>query len=145
MSDEACENTDVELWRETLDDYYSNSIHRTKSGSIGINVGGTVHVMPLEKWHSLAGGKYKMTDPKKLPWNRKPGGSYIPASPSAGFESAGFVGGNPYYEVPESHAEAFRDLCESCFKAHESGSVVDGEAALFLGKTLWRELFEAEK
>lgn len=57
--DKGCaENTDVELWREG--EFFSpNSIHRTKEGSIGINVGGHVIVMPLKAWHGLAARKAK--------------------------------------------------------------------------------------
>lgn len=51
---DCCANTDRELWRETAEGYYSPSIHVTETGSIGINVGGTVHVMPLKDWHGLA-------------------------------------------------------------------------------------------
>lgn len=47
-------NTDRELWRETKDHYYSPSIHVTEHGGIGINVGGTVHVMGVRTWHALA-------------------------------------------------------------------------------------------
>jgi len=50
----AAENTDKEIWREKADDYYSPSIHVTKDGSIGINVGGVVIVMPVTEWYSLA-------------------------------------------------------------------------------------------
>ncbi len=49
-----CENTDKELWREKEDDYYSPSIHVTKDGRIGINVGGFVHVKSARDWHKLA-------------------------------------------------------------------------------------------
>ena len=49
---EAFENTDVELWREIKDDYYSPSIHVTKQGKIGINVGGYVIVKSLKEWHN---------------------------------------------------------------------------------------------
>ena len=45
-------NTDRELWREIAGDYYSPSIHVTKDGGIGINVGGTVRVRTLREWHS---------------------------------------------------------------------------------------------
>ncbi len=48
------ENTDREIWREREGDYYANSIHVTKEGSIGINVGGSVYVKPLAEWHRLA-------------------------------------------------------------------------------------------
>lgn len=53
-------NTDRELWREqsTLpadpDNYYAPSIHVTTSGMIGINVGGSVIVLPLREWHRRA-------------------------------------------------------------------------------------------
>jgi hypothetical protein len=47
-------NTDRELWREVEGDYYAPSIHVTKSGGIGINVGGSVYVKPLREWHKLA-------------------------------------------------------------------------------------------
>jgi len=52
--DEACLNTDRELWREREDDAYADSIHVTKQGSIGINCGGHVITMPLRDWHALA-------------------------------------------------------------------------------------------
>ena len=48
------QNTDRELWREREGDYYADSIHVTKQGSIGINCGGFVIVKPLFAWHSLA-------------------------------------------------------------------------------------------
>jgi len=49
----AIKNTDRELWRKIDGDYYSPSIHVTAGDDIGINVGGTVFVMPVEKWHGL--------------------------------------------------------------------------------------------
>lgn len=49
-----CQSTDVEIWRETPDDYYSPSIHVTQSGGVGINVGGYVIVKPVRDWHGLA-------------------------------------------------------------------------------------------
>lgn len=57
----AYENTDRELWRreggEACDphNFYQPSIHVTKQGAIGINVGGTVYVKSVEDWHALAG------------------------------------------------------------------------------------------
>lgn len=54
LAEGACTNTDSELWRESFGDFYANSVHVTKTGSIGINVGGIVIVMPLEKWHAAA-------------------------------------------------------------------------------------------
>lgn len=50
----AATNTDKELWREHNDDFYSDSIHVTKDGGIGINVGGKVIVKTLKEWHALA-------------------------------------------------------------------------------------------
>lgn len=49
---QAAENTDRHLWRKE-GGHYAPSIHVTKSGCIGINVGGHVIVMPVEKWHAL--------------------------------------------------------------------------------------------
>lgn len=54
MSDGPFENTDIELWRETRDDYYAPSIFVTQEGSIGINVGGLCIVKPVRDWHLLA-------------------------------------------------------------------------------------------
>jgi len=48
------QNTDKELFREVNGDYYSPSLHVTIGGLIGINVGGSVHVMSLREWHKLA-------------------------------------------------------------------------------------------
>lgn len=56
LMSEAVQNTDRELWRERKGDFYSDSIHVTKDGGIGINVGGHVIVMPLFEWHALASG-----------------------------------------------------------------------------------------
>lgn len=47
------ENTDKEIWRKKEGDYYSASIHVTKAGGVGIDVGGHVIVMSVEKWHAL--------------------------------------------------------------------------------------------
>lgn len=47
-------NTDREIWRERPGDFYSDSIHVTASGSIGIDCGGLVFVMPVRGWHRLA-------------------------------------------------------------------------------------------
>ena len=71
-NNEACENTDVELWRKKEDDYYSPSIHVTNQGGIGINVGGYVLVAPVEKWHHI--GVLLLTiDPSLTnPWNPIP-------------------------------------------------------------------------
>ena len=57
MTNEACENTDREIWRKVPGDYYAPSIHVTAEGNIGINVGGTVIVAPVETWHSAITGQ----------------------------------------------------------------------------------------
>lgn len=49
--DSAKSNTDTELWRERLDDFYADGIHVTRHGGIGINVGGLVIVRSLKQWH----------------------------------------------------------------------------------------------
>lgn len=68
MSDQtAYQNTDRELWREREGDYYANSIHVTATGSIGINVGGLVIVMPLARWHEFAAEKLDAFKPYRLP------------------------------------------------------------------------------
>ncbi len=65
-----CQNTDKEIWRERLGDYYSNSIHVTKDNSIGIDCGGHVLVAPIKKWHDA--GKLLFFATKGLPeWRRK--------------------------------------------------------------------------
>lgn len=52
----ACANTDRELWREIAGDYYADSIHVTASGSIGMNCGGHIIVMPIREWFTAAQG-----------------------------------------------------------------------------------------
>lgn len=51
-------NTDRELYREPdttgCGDFYSDSIHVTEAGGIGIDCGGYVIVKPLRDWHALA-------------------------------------------------------------------------------------------
>lgn len=51
---QAAQNTDTEIWHETSGDFYSPSIHVTNKGAIGINVGGTVIVKDVRKWHAMA-------------------------------------------------------------------------------------------
>lgn len=48
-------NTDREIWRGDHDvaAYYADSLHVTADGSIGINCGGFVTVMPVRSWHAL--------------------------------------------------------------------------------------------
>lgn len=50
--DQAVQNTDREIYRETPGDYYADSIHVTAGGGIGIRVGGNVVVKPLKDWHA---------------------------------------------------------------------------------------------
>ena len=50
---QASKNTDRELFREKPGDYYSPSCHVTEDSALGINVGGSVRVMPLKGWHAL--------------------------------------------------------------------------------------------
>jgi hypothetical protein len=54
VRDQACKNTDREIWRERDGDYYADSIHVTEHGGIGIDCGGLVHVRPIRTWHALA-------------------------------------------------------------------------------------------
>lgn len=62
--DNTAQNTDVEIWREFPEDYYSSSIHVTATGAIGINCGGYVIVLPISRWHELASaGKAKHEAP----------------------------------------------------------------------------------
>lgn len=58
---DACENTDRELWRERDGDAYADSIHVTKDGGIGMNVGGLVIVMPIFEWHARATGATRVS------------------------------------------------------------------------------------
>ena len=64
FEDRACENTDKELWREIEDDYYSPSIHVTKDGKIGMDVGGTVLVQDIRGWHKSAVEKHTISPDK---------------------------------------------------------------------------------
>lgn len=57
-----CENTDREIWKEHPGDAYSHSIHVTKENSIGINCGGHVIVMPIQKWHIAGKLLFKCID-----------------------------------------------------------------------------------
>lgn len=54
MSESPAVNSDREIWRERPGDFYSDSIHVTEGGGIGINHGGTVIVMRASSWHALA-------------------------------------------------------------------------------------------
>jgi hypothetical protein len=53
IHESALKNTDKIVWQSREGDYYAHSIHVTEAGGIGINCGGHVIVMPVEKWHAL--------------------------------------------------------------------------------------------
>lgn len=52
------QNTDREIWRgsDEAGDYYADSVFVTEAGSIGINSGGRVVVLPPRSWVALAWG-----------------------------------------------------------------------------------------
>lgn len=57
MTNGSAKNTDRELYREPdagHGSFYSDSIHVTERGGIGINCGGYVIVMSLRDWHRIA-------------------------------------------------------------------------------------------
>ena len=62
--DQTKKNTNRELFRETPDDFYSNSIFVTEHGEIGISVGGSVIVRTLKQWHQAAQNVMVTMDPK---------------------------------------------------------------------------------
>jgi hypothetical protein len=62
-SEQACVNTDREIWRERDGDYYADSIHVTEGGGIGINCGGYVIVKPIREWFRLAAAKETLPTP----------------------------------------------------------------------------------
>lgn len=70
---EACENTDREIWREREGDYYADSIHVTKQGGIGINCGGHVIVMSPRNWHRVAQAHLKTLESPYAPQSPAPG------------------------------------------------------------------------
>lgn len=65
MTERAAKNTDRELYREPDQgngSFYSDSIHVTEGGGIGMNCGGTVYVMPIRRWHDLAKAAFNRID-----------------------------------------------------------------------------------
>lgn len=60
LREQSANNTDREIWRRKSadpsdpDGFYQPSIHVTEGDGIGMNVGGFVIVMPIDKWHALA-------------------------------------------------------------------------------------------
>jgi hypothetical protein len=60
--EQACQNTDKVLHCERHSAHwgsFDDTLFVTEQGSIGINVAGSVYVMPLKEWHRLAGGPIK--------------------------------------------------------------------------------------
>lgn len=75
MNEEKCAlNTDLEIWRQIPDDYYSPSIHVNEAGGIGMNLGGTVYVLPIEEWFALARERAKQFEPREDSSPRQPEG-----------------------------------------------------------------------
>lgn len=63
MKDDACKNTDVQIWQKNKGDCFSPSIHVTSFGGIGITVGGRVIIKSIEDWHRM--GMLKLCDIKE--------------------------------------------------------------------------------
>lgn len=57
-----CENTDREIYRAAPGDAYAPSVHVTASGALGIDVGGHVIVLSLERWHALGRLRKALSD-----------------------------------------------------------------------------------
>ena len=68
--EDACKNTDREIWRRKPGDFYSPSIHVTEFNGIGINVGGHVLVSSVEEWH-WAGNILLTVNPTLKEWRRR--------------------------------------------------------------------------
>lgn len=84
-------NTDRELYREPDKgggDFYSDSIHVTENGGIGINVGGSVIVKPLRDWHALASRKYRYDKDHRtlIPADDEPSGNLAREFPAVALE-----------------------------------------------------------
>lgn len=68
---DACKNTDKEIWRERPGDYYADSIHVTEHGGIGIDCGGYVIVAPLKAWFKVADLVYNSKLRNVSEWRKK--------------------------------------------------------------------------
>lgn len=66
MDDQACENTDREIWCERPGDAYSDRVFVTKGGGIGMNVGGNCIVKPIRDWFMLAAGATNVKRPATI-------------------------------------------------------------------------------
>ncbi len=62
MVGQPLQNTDRHLWPLVSDNAHCATMHVTASGAIGIQCGGHVIVMPLEKWHALGRLRCAMED-----------------------------------------------------------------------------------
>lgn len=86
MSDQASENTATELYREPGAspgmEYYQPSVHVTKNGLIGMDVGGMVFVMSIRDWHSKATG----SEASITPGEHKASSKLAPLPPSTELE-----------------------------------------------------------
>lgn len=61
-SEPPCENTDREIYRTIPGDAYAPSVHVTATGALGIDVGGHVIVLSLERWHALGRLRRALSD-----------------------------------------------------------------------------------
>lgn len=108
MSDMAAKDTDRELYREGGGDgngqsYYEPSVHVTADGRIGMNVGGSVVVLPIREWHALATASLRQvegscgnTEPcvcGDVPeWDHPGGHSWVPYEDEPGMEFCEWAG-----------------------------------------------------
>jgi hypothetical protein len=69
-SEQPKKNTDTEIWRETVGDYYAPSIYKTINNKIGVNVGGTCIEADVREIHGalaiVNGLKTTATQPSQL-------------------------------------------------------------------------------
>lgn len=63
MENLPCQNTDIQIWHENSEDFYSPTIRVTAGNGISIEVGGLVYTLPVREWHQLAMAKYGKPSP----------------------------------------------------------------------------------
>jgi hypothetical protein len=117
---QACENTDIEIWRgpdEGGGDFYADSLFITKKGALGINCGGSVYVKPIREWHRLAGGPISIPKPNAA--ETKAAQDFIVGKSEEMVEFAGMPG-----------ATVTKQTCNKC------GRATGGEEAWVDGK-IW--------
>ena len=59
---DACNSGDTVIWKEKHSNHwgsFDDTIFVTATGGIGMNVAGSVYVLPLKAWHRLAGILFK--------------------------------------------------------------------------------------